>query len=79
MQAYNLMQPPPHDLDPPQRIHHLILIFAISDWFIKNNSMFLIYLPTIYQVKFNYSLFTVILKRVQYKCIRIFQSIFIHI
>lgn len=30
------------DLDPPNRIHRLTLIFAISGWFIKNESRFLI-------------------------------------
>lgn len=30
------------DLDPPKRILHLCIISAISDWFIENESEFMI-------------------------------------
>lgn len=41
----------PTDLDPPSRVHHLILIFAISGWLIENESRFLLNLQ--YKVKLN--------------------------
>lgn len=39
------------DLDPPSRVHYLILIFAISGWLIENESRFLLNLQ--YKVKLN--------------------------
>lgn len=45
----------PTDLDPPKRVYNLTLIFAISDWFIENESSFFLINFTIItsQVKFN--------------------------
>lgn len=37
LKVYTLMQTPT-DFDPPKRGQHLNLIFAISDWFIENES-----------------------------------------
>lgn len=43
------------DLDPPKRVHHLALMFAISSGFIENESRFLInFTITTNQVQFNY-------------------------
>lgn len=58
MQEYIFM-PTPTDIHPPERAHHLTLIFAISSWFIENESKFLINLTIIaYRVKLNFSLRT---------------------
>lgn len=50
LQAYILMQTPTY-LDPPKRIHHLILMFAMSGWVIEDKSKLLNHFSLIiYQV-----------------------------
>lgn len=50
LQAYILMHTPTY-LDPPKRIHHLTLMFAMSGWVIEEKSKLLNHFSLIiYQV-----------------------------
>lgn len=59
MQGYILMLTP-IDLD----VHHLTIIFAFSDWFIKNESRFLIYFTIILFVLIRVKYFTLLVNSI---------------